>query len=784
MSEVQDVSALSAQRQPALIDAVPDLARGGGLGKENPFTHAPSGKLPVSERTVHGTSPAPIVPMPVTEQQAHTAPIAVVTGTRRLPRIAFVLHESFGDRICRRIRKIAGLRYRSGTFYQHPVYGQISGSWVTDVVPDMSVLNECILDTVTGTIGNDLEGITDVASLAVPLVTREDGEGEVDLWPRLLGYEKAVAIAPPGALWARGKGHWSMPTTSLLSIDGTPRPGMIVADRTLLQDTQKSREQGLMDPESAATMSRVGGALDPVDVAADFEQLVEKVGDVPDWFGMDLRPYQRTAAVAMVAGLGILGDEPGTGKSVMALGAAAITGAERVLIACPPIALSHWVREVGRTGITGHMGEDAEVVQIVSGRKQKDLPQRGIVLVPPSLLRAREQLKDDVIAWAPEVFLYDEAHSAKTWHSKTSTTMREVARACGTSFMLTGTPFFKSADEIAPLLEMCGLLDPVFGGYSAFMETYMTKNRFNAWVPKLSAIEQLRELLDRYCWVRRTKAQVQADMPPKVRSARIVDVKPAGLITAHRKVLGKITEWLDEFELEKGALPGTTDVERWAKDNIGLSSPLREATGLAKIPAATEHVVDWTNSTGRLAEGSWVRPLIVWAHHHVVMDALSEALSGAGLPFAKIAGGTTAARIGQIVDEFQAGKWPVLLASIRAAGTGITLTRSSDVLFVEADWTNAIMSQAESRAHRYGQTAPVLIETMLAPGTLDVSIQSILRENAKMLLRATPTADVDVAVLEASDEIPAMNDQISAITEPWQIIRALVEETLKARSGR
>lgn len=779
MCVVAGMAPVSSQQDQAPSAALPSAGPGSGFDGTNPFTRPVPRQTKMHE---HCDAPsAPVVPTPVTAQQAHTAPVAVVAGSRRQPRIAFVTHAHVDSRTERRIRKIAGLKRRAGTVYHHPIYGPIQGSWVTNVVPDMSLLHDCILDTLSGTGGTDLEGIRDLASLAVPLVTRGDTEGTVELWPRLLGYEKAVTMVPAGALWTRGQGHWEMPTTSLIGIDGTPRPGMIVGDRTLYHEARRSLEEGKVDLETAATMSRVAAALDPIDVSADYTELAARVGDVPDWFGMELRPYQRTAAVAMVAGLRLLADEPGTGKTVMSLAATAIMGSERLLITAPSNTLSHWAREARRTRLPDHMGEGAAVVTIVAGRKQKPLPPRGVVIVTPSLLRSREQLKDQIVAWSPDQLIYDEAHSSKTWHSKISTTMREVARSCGAAFTLTGTPMLKSPDEVAPLLEISGLLDPVFGGYSAFTETFMTKNRFNAWVPKAGTTGILKERLDGWCWVRRTKAQVQTDLPPKVRSARVVDVKPSALVDAHRKVLDRVGEWLDKYQAEHGLLPDGAVVERWSKNNIGLSSPLREATGMVKIPAAAEHVVEWASATGRAADGTWTRPLIVWAHHHVVMDALAEALQTAGVPFARIGGGTSAEQTGRIVDEFQAGRWPILLASIHAAGTGITLTRASDELFVEADWTNAIMSQAESRAHRHGQTSPVLIETLIAPGTLDVSIQSILRAKAKLLRETTPSADVDVAVLGPHDEVPAFNREISSITEPWQVVNALVEEEMKRR---
>ncbi len=79
--------------------------------------------------------------------------------------------------------------------------------------------------------------------------------------------------------------------------------------------------------------------------------------------------------------------------------------------------------------------------------------------------------------------------------------------------------------------------------------------------------------------------------------------------------------------------------------------------------------------------------------------------------------------------------------AIAAASTGITLNRSSDVLFVESDWTPALVSQAEDRSHRRGVKRPVLVTTLIASGTLDEHIQNVLLNKAEVLEQVLPGAD-------------------------------------------
>lgn len=653
------------------------------------------------------------------------------------------------------------------------------------------------------------------------------GESEVRIYPSLLGPDEGMI---PGARWDEMHGCFIVPATVPLGPERLYRvrhasPWMVgpalvdpaspwgraggtaaaaepstgqsptVGQASAITRTSDTAPAGpAVDPSALSLRElavRVGALITPQDNPELVTALTGRIGQVPDWFGMELRPYQMTGALALAGGAGILGDEPGTGKTVMALATAAVLGAQRILVAAPGIAITHWLREAERTGLTSHMGEDAQTLTIVSGRKAKPLPERGLVVTTPHLLRDRARtLRREAIGWAPDLLIFDEAHLAQTWDSKISTAMREVAAGAKRSLMLTGTPLNATPEQVMPLLEMTGDLSGVFGGAQVFRERYLreapltVKNRYGRDVtitrtlPRREMLEEFAGFMSTRVWVRRTKAQVQKDLPPKVRSARIVDVDPAALRTAYERALKRVDEWLDEL----GHPPTDTERKDYRENAISLLSILREAAGLAKVPATIEHLKDWVESSPVGTDGRWPRPLIVWYHHRQVAQSLMTALRASTIPHEHLSQGLKPDQMGAIADRFQQGRVPVLLCSIQAVSTGVTLTAASDELFVETDWTNATISQAESRAHRHGQDKPVMIETMIAPGTLDASIQSILRKNATLLLEVTPGADVDVAVLSPHDRVPALTPQLEAITKPAQIIDALIDEALARRA--
>jgi SWI/SNF-related matrix-associated actin-dependent regulator 1 of chromatin subfamily A len=136
----------------------------------------------------------------------------------------------------------------------------------------------------------------------------------------------------------------------------------------------------------------------------------------------------------------------------------------------------------------------------------------------------------------------------------------------------------------------------------------------------------------------------------------------------------------------------------------------RHALGLAKVAPAVDLANEYADQD---------KPLLLFAHHKDVMDGLCEGLVASGISYGRIDGTVSVERRGELVEMFQAGKLDAMVLSVKAAGVGITLTRSTDVLFVERAWTPADEEQAEDRAHRIGQKGSVTIRYMVATNTMD-----------------------------------------------------------------
>lgn len=598
-----------------------------------------------------------------------------------------------------------------------------------------------------------------------PLATIDpDNPRTARIWPRFCGYERARSLVPSGATWTSGAGHWVVGSAML------PHPGIELAPGVEeLIEKVKREDEGLRSATAELAASKT------TEEAARAGEVLAAVGDVPDWFGLALYPYQRAGAIAAAAGHSLIADSPGLGKTRQGLAAAAILGSKRTIVVCPPVVLASWTEHAYESALCDQPTPDglpAEVITIVAGRKQPDIPDWGVVIVSDSLIASRSELAADLREWAADVLIVDEVHRQKSWSSNRAKAIRALASTVRHPVGLSGTPMFASPHELPGVLAVTGHLDWVFGGWQRFMDTFCKRNQFEQWVPRRDKLPLLKEKLDEAVWVRRVKSEVETEMPPKVRRSQTVNVDLKEYRKAYREVEGKVDEWLDGLP----GVPSRSEVKDWVMDQLGMVSSIRRAAGMAKLPAAVQWVQDWVEGyteKDEMGVPHCARPLVVWGHHRDVTDALAAAVSDEVGGSESITGSTSQSERERIVKKFQAGDVPVLVCSIHAAGVGITLTASSDALFAETDWTPALVSQAEDRQHRIGQDRQVTATTLIAPGTLDAHIQKVLRHKGEILEQVMSGGDNDV--VSADDSV------IEDAPGPFQILDNIVAERMKKR---
>ncbi len=263
--------------------------------------------------------------------------------------------------------------------------------------------------------------------------------------------------------------------------------------------------------------------------------------------------------------------------------------------------------------------------------------------------------------------------------------------------------------------------------------------------------ERLHWHLRRSCFVRRRKAEVLPQLPPK----RQV-VVPVGLTNEpeYRLAERDVIAWLKSQPLDLSELnariAATLRAQRLAQ--IGT---LQRLAARGKLAAALAWVADFLQSG---------EPLVLFARHVEVQRAVLARFPEA----AHLLGDDSLPARDAAIRRFQAADGPTLIVcATRVAAQGITLTRASNVAFLELEWTPAMHDQAEDRCHRIGQHDAVTAWYLLAAGTIDETMARLIESK-----RATVTAVTDGRMLDSGALLDAVVRELRD-GQPFRHLRAV-----------
>jgi hypothetical protein len=157
-------------------------------------------------------------------------------------------------------------------------------------------------------------------------------------------------------------------------------------------------------------------------------------------------------------------------------------------------------------------------------------------------------------------------------------------------------------------------------------------------------------------------------------------------------------------------------------------------------------------------------PLVVFARHREVQHAVTARFPRA----LHLLGEDTLDKREAAIAAFQETGGPQLIVcATRVAAQGITLTRASNVAFLELEWTPAMHDQAEDRCHRIGQRDAVTAWYLLAADTIDETMARLIQSK-----RATVAAVTDGRVLEADGLVEAVIRELRD-GRPFKHLRAV-----------
>ncbi|PPK87180.1 SNF2 family DNA or RNA helicase [Neolewinella xylanilytica] len=444
---------------------------------------------------------------------------------------------------------------------------------------------------------------------------------------------------------------------------------------------------------------------------------------VPSTFRAELRPYQLDGFrwLMRLADWGVgacLADDMGLGKTVQALAMLQARAEEGpALVIAPASVTRNWMREAAKFAPT------LNPILLVGSDRQEIIDNVGpydMLVVSYGLL----PFEGDALAEKRfGTIVLDEAQAIKNRGTKRS----QIAMKLQGDFRVatTGTPI---ENHLGELWNLFTFLNPgLLGTFQRFNEKYtipVTRNNDN------ERRQQLRRLIQPFI-LRRRKEEVLEELPPKTEVTLTVELSAA--------------ERAFYEALRQRALESIDDSEG-PNRRFQILAELMKLRQAACHPKLVDPDVDIESSKLELLAET-VQELREGGHKALIFSQFVRHLKiveqwaiANNVPYQYLDGSTPGPKRDEAVQAFQRGEGDIFLISLKAGGTGLTLTAADYVLHLDPWWNPAVEDQASDRAHRIGQQRPVTVYRFVSENTIEekiVKLHAEKRDLADSLLAGT-----------------------------------------------
>jgi len=459
---------------------------------------------------------------------------------------------------------------------------------------------------------------------------------------------------------------------------------------------------------------------------ADLAEVVRRAAvaprllEPPPGLRATLRPYQQNGLAWLASmcdwGLGgCLADDMGLGKTIQVIALhlhRRDAKAGPTLVVCPASLLGTWEREIRR------FAPEVPVRRYHGGgRHLQELAVDEIVLVTYGVV-LRDAATLAGVSWG--VVVADEAQHAKNPLSRTARELRAIPAPA--RIALTGTPVENRLSELWAILDWTtpGLL----GHLEAFTRRVAVPvERYRDPEATTRFASLVRPFLLRR---KKTDPGIAPELPPKTETDQIVPLT-AEQVTLYEAVVRETmalienTEGIQRAGLVFKLLTALKQICNHPAQYLKQSSPL---TGRSGKLAAFDELTDVILASGE--------SMLVFSQYTQMATLLQQHLDARGVRSLFLHGAVPVRRREEMVTRFQSGEVPVFLLSLKAGGTGLTLTRATHVLHYDRWWNPAVEDQATDRAYRIGQDRPVQVHRLIAEGTLEDRIAELLETKREL----------------------------------------------------
>ncbi|MEU8728122.1 DEAD/DEAH box helicase [Streptomyces tendae] len=630
-------------------------------------------------------------------------------------------------------------------------------------VPDVLALSE--------------EEVTDLLGVAAG---RLAAAGVAVHWPRDLAQDltaTAVIRTAPGSAtdgtgffesedllqfrWQLAIGGDPLTEAEMDTLAEAHRPVVRLRDRWVLVDPAlvrraRKRDLGLLDPVDALSVALTGSAeadgetVDVVPVgalAALRDRLTAGVrpAEPPPGLHATLRDYQLRglAWLHLMTSLGLggcLADDMGLGKTVTVI-ALHLKRArtEPTLVVCPASLLGNWQREIER------FAPGVPVRRFHGADRTLDDLSGGFVLTTYGTMRSAATTLAEQ-PWG--MVVADEAQHVKNPYSATAKALRTIPSPARVA--LTGTPVENNLSELWALLDWTtpGLLGPL-KSFRARHARAVENGEDD------QAVERLARLIRPFL-LRRRKSDpgIVPELPPKTETDHPVPLtrEQAALYEAVVRESMLAIEEAEGMGRRGLVLKLLTSLKQICDHPALFLKEEHSPGGADRMTARSGKLalLDELLDTVLAEDGS----ALVFTQYVGMARLITAHLAARAVPVDLLHGGTPVPERERMVDRFQSGATPVLVLSLKAAGTGLNLTRAGHVVHFDRWWNPAVEEQATDRAYRIGQTQPVQVHRLITEGTVEDRIAEMLQSKralADAILGSGESALTELTARELSD---------------------------------
>ncbi|MEU3495393.1 SNF2-related protein [Kitasatospora cineracea] len=545
------------------------------------------------------------------------------------------------------------------------------------------------------------------------------------------------------------------------------RPLVRLRDRWILADPlllsrARSRHLGQLPTREALTSALAGSLLIDGDLVAcrpagGLAAIVTALrsGDAasppvpaPPGLTATLRPYQQRGYQWLVQLFGLhlnplLADDMGLGKTLVTLAAVLHrrqSASRPVLVVCPTSLLDVWEQQAAAFApslrVLRHHGQGRSL--------PPHLPQGTVVVTTyGTLVRDAEQLGR--YHW--DLVVADEAHTINSGTSQASIAIR--ALPADARLAVTGTPVENRSEEMWALQDW---LNPgLLGSRTAFRARI---GRHTARDADGDAAQLLRRITGPFVLRRlKTDPEIAPDLPAKVQA-----VHPVSLSTEQAALYeALVRETVEDLRNRPRAarqgrvLALLQDLRKIVNDPALYLGEQVDAVA-ADLAAARSRSAKLDVLLDLVAEARTAgEQVIVCVNYVPIGNLLTMCLNKAGHRAEFFQGSTPPKARTRMVDDFQAGRLPVLVLSVRAGGTGLTLTAATEVIHYDSPWTSTARDQASDRAFRIGQTRTVHVRRLVAVGTVEERIEKVVTHKGTLADAVLPAGEQAFADMDEMD---------------------------------